>query len=119
MLYRAVVLFALITMAGATLACTSCDKLKKNIKGTIAGQIQTPSGTGIGYYSVALYNVEAGVEIDRQNASDSGTFLFREVTAGVYIVKLFDLTGTEVPADCPEIKLGTGRTKTITVTLHQ
>lgn len=118
MIYRAFVLFALVTMATATIACNSCDKIK-NITGNLAGQIVTPSGTPIGYYSVALIDVETGAELQRQNAADRGNFMFRDVPAGTYTVKIYDISKAEVPADCPETRLGTGRTKNIVVTLRQ
>lgn len=118
MIYRALVLLAVITMAVATITIGGCDKLK-NITGNLAGQIVTPSGTPIGYYSVALIDVATGAELQRQNAADRGNFMFRDVPAGTYIVKIYDISKAEVPADCPETRLGTGRTKNIVVTLRQ
>ncbi len=111
-----IMLFALCALTLVVMSLGSCNKLK-NIKGNLAGQVVTVDGLGIGYMSVALYDIETGNEVQRQNAADSGNFFFRDVPGGKYTVKLFDISGNEMKTDTPDVKLGTGRTKTIKVTL--
>ena len=109
-----IIVCAMVLVAVTLCSCWGTGKIKL---GNLTGQVVTSTGEGIGYMSVALFDVETGTELQRQNAEDRGNFFFKEVAAGTYSIKLFDVTGTEMPIEPIEVKLGTGKTKTVVVTL--
>lgn len=107
-LVAAICLTALALVAG-------CPKL--NIPGNLAGQVLNEAGQGQGYISVAVVDQETGREADRMTAEDSGSFFFEKVDAGTYIIKTYSMSGKELPNDSKPVKLGTGRTINVVVTL--
>ncbi len=87
------------------------------IIGNIAGQVVNSNGMGVGNVSVVLVDIESGNQIVQQNAAARGNFFFRDVKAGTYTIKLYSISGTEIPVKPVEIRLGAGRTRTATITI--
>lgn len=105
-----------LCVALALLAFTGCDKVKGlNVAGNIAGKIVNPDGSGRGYVGVAL--MKDGVEVQRQNAEDSGSFFLTKVDGGTYTIQVFSMSGDALPTEPQEIKLGAGKTLQVEVKL--
>jgi len=112
-----VILKALIVVAGLLLlvcGAGSCDKIKQ-IKGMVSGRVQTPEGGGVGYVSLSLVNLDTGGEVDRMTAEDSGSFIFRDVEAGNYTIKIYTMTGDLIPSEVEDFRLTPGRTINVDV----
>ena len=100
---------------------TSCDKVKKKVKGVIAGQVMDHNGSPVGFASVILEN-EDGEEVGRQSTNDQGGFFIGELETGTYTMKILFMGRLEMPItsdNASEIKLGMGRTLTLDITVGE
>jgi hypothetical protein len=111
-----IVLLSLLAIG--LLAQPGCKQLgeKLNVKGNITGRVLNADGSPRGYVSVALMD-EAGAEVQRQTAEDSGNFFFSGVPGGTFTVKVFAGADKELPVEPLTVKLGLGKTKQIEVQL--
>lgn len=114
---RLAVTFCFVSLLLAGIA--SCDKVgdKLKVAGNIAGKVLNADGSARGYVSVVL--LKDGVEVQRQNAEDSGNFFLTKVDSGTYTIKVYPMGGgdKELPSEPLDIKLGAGKTKQIEVKL--
>lgn len=106
-------------LAVVLLSAAGCDKIKKglDVQGNIAGKVMNADGSGRGYVSVIL--LKDGVEVQRQNAEDSGNFFLTKVDSGTYTFRIEPMGGggKELPSEPMEVKLGSGKTKQVEVKL--
>jgi len=102
-------LFA-VTVLLLLAALTGCQKLKDlKIGGTFAGTITDKNGTPQGFVKVELVDVATNKLVMAQNSQDSGRFMFQDVPAGKYHIRISTLRGAY--PDNPKVYvLGMGRT---------
>ncbi len=116
MLTRIVVLFGLCTLVLVAVTNNGwCGQ--KQIKGNIAGQVVTELDEGVGCVSVALVNIETCEAVQQQFLESRGNFFFRDVEAGIYIIKVYDPCCIEIPSNSPQVNLSAGHTRNLTVTV--
>lgn len=96
---------------------SACGTLK-NIPGNIAGQVLNESGSGRGFVSVQLVNVEDGAVVSAETTDDRGNFMFKDVKMGKYKLQVVPSRNAEPFAtDAEEFRLSPGKTEEITVTI--
>lgn len=98
-------------------AMSACGTLK-NIPGNIAGQVLNESGSGRGFVSVQLVNVEDGSVVAAETTDDRGNFMFKDAKMGKYKLQVVPSRNAEpFVTDAEEFSLAPGKTEEITVTI--